>query len=182
MNILILNGHESYRDGDGQFNRTLMDKMTGILSEKHEVRISVLQNGYDVREEQHKYVWADLVIYQTPVYWFSVPGLLKTYMDQVFAYGVFFEGSNTYGQGGLMTGKSYMLSTTWNASEEAFSDPDGFFEGRSVDEVLAHLHRTHRYIAMQSLPSFTCLNVLKEPKMNETVERLEHHLRSTLNV
>ncbi|EKU16338.1 putative nAD(P)H-dependent quinone reductase [Streptococcus intermedius BA1] len=38
--------------------------------------------------------------------------------------------ADIYGQGGLMKEKEYILSTTWNAPEEAFNNSTAFFNGK----------------------------------------------------
>ncbi|WP_040950792.1 NAD(P)H-dependent oxidoreductase [Gorillibacterium massiliense] len=177
MNILIINGHQSHRDSEGRLNRTLTERMVEVLSPANKVAVSILQEGYDVEEERRKFLKADIVIYQTPIYWFSIPGLLKTYMDEVYAHGTFFKSSSRYGAGGLLVAKRYMFSTTWNAPAEAFGDPDQFFEGESLDEVLSHLHRVQRYLGMKPLPSFACFDVVHRPQMEEALQRLEKHLQ-----
>ena len=65
-------------------------------------------------------MWADLIIFNFLFIGFNVPGKLKLYMDVSFEYGQFYSFADTYGQGGLMKNKEYILSTTWNAPEEAF--------------------------------------------------------------
>ena len=45
------------------------------------------------------------------------------------------DASKKYGSGGLVQGKKYMLSLTWNAPMEAFTDKDQFFHGVGVDGV-----------------------------------------------
>ncbi|MGQ7155828.1 NAD(P)H-dependent oxidoreductase, partial [Escherichia coli] len=67
------------------------------------------QDGYNIKEEQDTFLWADVVIYQTPIYWFSVPGLFKTYMDEVYEYGLFFKGADEYGTGGLLTNDIFYI-------------------------------------------------------------------------
>lgn len=180
-NILIINGHQRYRTAEGNLNQTLMDKMVSLLSEKKHIKTTIVQNGYKIEEEQQKFLWADIVIYQTPIYWFSIPGLLKTYMDEVYAYGLFFKGSDQYGKGGLLTEKKYMFSTTWNAPERAFNDPTQFFEGNSLENALSHLHHMQKFIGMKPLKSFTCYDVIKNPKVEKFVFELELHLKEVLN-
>ncbi|MGG2063968.1 NAD(P)H-dependent oxidoreductase [Bacillus sp. S14(2024)] len=179
-NILIINGHQTYRSAEGKLNTTLTDNMVTALSTKSNVQTTVIQNGYHIEEEQNKFLWADIVIYQTPIYWFNVPGLLKTYMDEVYAYGLFFKGSEQYGRGGLLTDKHYMFSTTWNAPEKAFNDPAQFFGGKSLEDVLSHLHRTQEFIGMKPLKSFACYDVIKNPDIDKFVSELNTHLEEVL--
>ncbi len=73
----------------------------------------------DIEREQEKLLWADAVILQFPLWWFSMPAILKGWVDRVyacgFAYGVG-EHSDThwgdrYGEGTL-AGKRAMLVVT----------------------------------------------------------------------
>ena len=56
--------------------------------------------GFDAVEEQRLLVEHDTVVLQFPWYWYSVPGILKEWMDQVllhgFAYGA--EGTRLHGK------------------------------------------------------------------------------------
>ena len=128
--------------------------------------------------------------FQFPIYWFSAPALFKKYMDEVYAYGVFFgmgsESNNSdkpqkYGfSNGLMNGKKYMLSITTNAPEEAYGDPDGFFEGKDLEEFLFNIHKTHQFCGMEPLKSFAANNVIKEPQPEQHIKELEKHLDATI--
>lgn len=180
-NILIINGHQKYDASEGKLNQTLMDHMVRLLSKENEIKTTSVQNGYTISEEQEKFLWADVVIYQTPIYWFSVPGLLKTYMDEVYAYGVFFTGAREYGSGGLLTDKKYMFSTTWNAPEKAFNDPTQFFNGDSLEGALRHLHSAHTFLGMKPLKSFACYDVIKNPNIPKFITDLDAHLQAVFN-
>lgn len=105
-NILIINGHEYYPYSQGKLNKTLFDEIVSNLSEKFNIKTTVVQGGYDVNEEQEKFKWADAIIFQSPIYWFSFPTMFRRYFDEVYQYGVIFEGAEHYGQGGLLKVKS----------------------------------------------------------------------------
>jgi len=70
----------------------------------------------DVVAEQEKLLWADLVIFQFPLWWFSVPAILKGWFDRVYAYGFAYgRGEHSearwgerYGEG-VFQGKRAML-------------------------------------------------------------------------
>ncbi|MDX8336807.1 MULTISPECIES: NAD(P)H-dependent oxidoreductase [Cetobacterium] len=178
-NILIINGHEKYPFAEGRLNKTLMDKMVELLKEKYNLKTTVVQNGYEVQEEIDKFKWADIVIFQHPIFWFGLPGKFKTYIDQVYQYGVFFAGGEKYGSGGLFTSKKYMLSTTWNAPETAFNnkDKDEFLEGKSLDEALFNIHKIHQFCGMTPIKSFSCHNVVVAPEIDKYLKELENHIK-----
>lgn len=74
------------------------------------------------------------------IYWFSVLGLFKMYMDEVYEYGLFFKGVDEYGIGGLLKKKEYMFFIIWNVFEKVFGDKIKFFEGESLELVFSYLY------------------------------------------
>lgn len=130
--LLIINGHDTYESSPGHLNQTMVEVMREELKDKFEIQISVLKDGYETEEERRKFLEADVIIYQMPVFWFAAPALLKKYMEDVFQIGVFYVRAPEYGRGGHLTDKKYMLSTTWNAPEEAFGNKDKFLTGAVV--------------------------------------------------
>lgn len=191
MKILLINGHQRYEGfADGKLNRTIIDATEKqVTAAGHEVKTTIVESGYDVAEELGKHRWADAVFVQTPVYWMSVPYLFKKYIDEVYTAGigeVLYKDdgrtrsdlSKKYGSGGLMNGKKYMLSTTWNAPLEAFEDPGQFFEGRGVDGPFMWLHKVYQFFGMEPLPTFSCYDVLKNADVESDLRRLQKHLAS----
>jgi NAD(P)H dehydrogenase (quinone) len=73
----------------------------------------------DVKDEQAKLLWADALILAFPLWWFSMPAILKGWIDRVYAFGFAYgvgEHSETrwgdrYGEGTL-AGKRAMLLVT----------------------------------------------------------------------
>ena len=144
-NVLLINAHQFYEGiSSGRLNKT----MAGIIDEEmlkrgYEVRQTYIENGYDIDAKVQKHVWANIIILQSPVYWFGTPWIYKKYVDEVFTAGLMQQSllvddgrtrqdtSKQYGTGGKMQGKKYMLSLTWNAPQEAFCDKDQFlFQGK----------------------------------------------------
>ncbi|XP_034516293.1 ribosyldihydronicotinamide dehydrogenase [quinone] isoform X4 [Ailuropoda melanoleuca] len=58
----------------------------------------------DITDEQKKVQEADLVIFQFPLYWFSVPAILKGWMDRVLCQGFAFDIPGFYDSGFLKHG------------------------------------------------------------------------------
>lgn len=175
-NILIIDGHQKYDFAKGRLSKTLVKKMKNVLSKKHDVKETVIENGYVIKEEQDKFRWADTVIFQFPVFWFGTPAPLKQYMQDVFEHGVLFAGSDKgYGMGGFLTGKTYMLSTTWNSPLTAFGS--GFWSGiDSPDEALTAVHHSLAFLGLKRLPSFSCHDVVKNTDVEAYLKALERHL------
>ncbi|WP_295900914.1 NAD(P)H-dependent oxidoreductase [uncultured Bdellovibrio sp.] len=89
-------------------NRTIMDSLRGLDN----VHVHDLYEEYPyfhikVDREQELLMEHDLVVWQHPFYWFSMPPLLKLWCDEVlrrdFAYGP---------DGSRLQGKDFLLSLT----------------------------------------------------------------------
>lgn len=89
------------------------------------------ENGFqapDIAAEQARLRWADAVILQFPLWWFSMPAILKGWVERVYAYGFAYgvgEHSDThwgdrYGEGTLV-GKRAMLVVTTGGWESHYS-------------------------------------------------------------
>jgi NAD(P)H dehydrogenase (quinone) len=82
----------------------------------------------DVKAEQQKLLWADAVILQFPLWWFTMPAILKGWVDRVFSYGFGYgvgehsdrRWGDRYGEGRL-AGKRAMLLVTAGGWEEHYS-------------------------------------------------------------
>ncbi|WP_266064087.1 NAD(P)H-dependent oxidoreductase [Brucella intermedia] len=72
----------------------------------------------DVRQQIDNVLWADVVIFQFPLWWFGMPGILKGWMDRVFVYGELYSGSRRFDTG-VCRGKRAVLSVTLGSSTEA---------------------------------------------------------------
>lgn len=77
----------------------------------------------DIKEEHSKLLEADLVIFQFPMYWFNVPGIMKGWFDRVLTQGFAFSMQNMY-DNGMFKDKKAMLSFTTGGPESMYL-PDG---------------------------------------------------------
>lgn len=194
-NVLIINAHQFFEGiSTGRLNKT----MAGIIQEEMEkraykVRQTDIEQGYEIDAEVEKHVWADLIILQSPVYWFGMPWIYKKYVDEVFTAGMFQQRflvgdgrtrddpSQQYGTGGKMQGKKYMLSLTWNAPEEAFGDVEQIlFEGKTVDDVFVANTANYKFCGAEVLPAFSCHDVMKQPDLEGDMARLRRHLATVI--
>ncbi|NOQ47433.1 MAG: NADPH quinone reductase MdaB, partial [Desulfobulbaceae bacterium] len=160
-NAFLINGHQAWEISPGKLNKSLIDIAREKFTAKgYEIKYTHIEDEYNVSEEVEKFLWADIIIFQTPVYWMSVPWGFKKYIDEVYmaGYGKMFDDDgrsrseeSKYGSGGLLRGKKYMLSTTWNAPLEAFTEADQFFEGKGVDGAFLAFHKTQQFIGLEQV-------------------------------
>ncbi|XP_067110633.1 NAD(P)H dehydrogenase [quinone] 1-like [Osmerus mordax] len=74
----------------------------------------------DIMAEHRKLTKADIVIFQFPMYWFSVPAIMKGWIDRVLTLGYAFTPEKRYTQG-IFKEKKAMLSFTTGSQESMFS-------------------------------------------------------------
>ena len=92
----------------------------------------------DVETEIAKLEAADLMIWQFPLWWFSVPGILKGWVDKVFAFNRIYGRGHFYDKG-ILRGKRALLSlTTGGSGEDAYQS--GGFNG-DINGILRPIQR-----------------------------------------
>jgi NAD(P)H dehydrogenase (quinone) len=91
----------------------------------------------DIETEIDKIEWCDLMIWQFPLWWFGVPGILKGWVDRVFAMGRTYGGDKFYANG-VFKGKKALLSTTTGGPAPAYAK--GGFQG-DIDAILRPIQR-----------------------------------------
>ena len=186
-NILIINGAKKFAHSNGQLNDTMADVAQSYLRDAgHAVRVVRAEDDYDVKEEVQNILWADTIIWQMPGWWMGAPWTVKKYIDEVFTEGhgslyasdgrTRSDASKKYGSGGLLHGKKYMLSLTWNAPMEAFTDPEQFFHGVGVDGVYLSFHKANQFLALEPLPTFIANDVMKLPDGPRDIAEYRKHL------
>lgn len=191
QNLLIINAHQFYEGiSPGELNQTIANTIKSEMEQRgYQVQETNIEQGYDIDAEVQKHVWADLIILQSPVYWFATPWIYKKYADEVFTAGLIQQNlivddgrtrqnpSKQYGTGGLMHGKKYMISLTWNAPEESFGNREQIlFEGKTVDDVFISNTANYKFCGADILPSFSCFNVVKDANVDRDIVRLREHL------
>lgn len=140
--ILVVLAHPNLENS--KVNKVIFDELKKI--DKVEVRdLYKLYPDFniDVKAEQEALVSADLIIFQFPFYWYSVPPMLKKWQDDVLEYG-FAYGS----KGKALFGKQVLLSTTTGAPKDSYVKGNG---NHTVEEFLLPLIETTRFCKMEYL-------------------------------
>ncbi len=105
----------------------------------------------DIVAEIEKCEWADLLILQFPMSWFSVPGILKGWIDRIFVRGIFYGTGKTFETGG-MRGKRAMLSLTTGALQPMYTDNSRF--GGLYQQMFHLNYGTLRFVGYDVLNPF----------------------------
>jgi len=147
-------GWKAVFDGQDFPRRVNQDRLSFIDESQH-----AFTNGYqtpDVEEEQRKILAADAVILLFPLWWYSMPAIMKGWVDRVWAYGLAYgyQGAgNTYryGDGGF-AGKRALLAVSVGGPARDYS-PRGI-NGPLEQLLFPITHGTLFYPGMQVLPTF----------------------------
>jgi NAD(P)H dehydrogenase (quinone) len=83
----------------------------------------------DIQREHQLLAEADLIIFQFPLWWYSMPALMKGYIDRVFSMGW------AYGGGQALAGKKVLVSMTTGAPDFAWTEE----KRGTIKEIFKHL-------------------------------------------
>ncbi len=101
----------------------------------------------DVNAEQQRLLQHQVILFQFPFYWYSVPALLKEWMDLVLEYGF------AYGQDGTaLKGKRFAVALTAGGREDSYH-ADGL-NRCSLTELLRPLEQMAQLTGMIWQPPF----------------------------
>jgi NAD(P)H dehydrogenase (quinone) len=110
----------------------------------------------DIAAELAKVMVADLIILSFPMFWFSVPAMLKGWIDRVLISGVCYGGKRFYDRGGLR-GKKMLASFTLGGPEHMFG-PEAI-HGEIAAMLRPLLQGTFYYVGCSVLPPFVAWHV-----------------------
>lgn len=114
----------------------------------------------DIISELDKIRQADLVIFHTPIWWFSVPAVLKGWFDRVLVMGVAWDGGKIY-ENGLFRGKTAMLCAVAGGPREYYQE-NGKHKA-TMNQILHPIHHgTFAFCGMDVLEPFVVYNALGE--------------------
>ncbi len=141
------------------------DSLDGAASERFDAALDSRRafdggrQSEDIALEQQKLLWADTVILQFPMWWFSMPAILKGWVERVYAYGFAYgvgehsdqRWGDRYGEGSL-AGKRAMLIVTAGGWESHYSARG--ING-PIDDILFPIqHGILYYPGFEVLPPF----------------------------
>ena len=116
----------------------------------------------DVEREQRDLLAHDVIVFQHPFYWYSVPALLKEWQDLVLEHGW------AYGAGGThLRGKITLNVVTTGGPESAYQK--GGYNRFTVRELLAPWDQTAHLCGMRYLAPFVVHAALRVASADELV-------------
>ncbi|HSH88837.1 MAG TPA: NAD(P)H-dependent oxidoreductase [Ramlibacter sp.] len=142
--ILVLAAHPNWRES--RVNRRLLT----AASETGGVEVRDLYGAYadydiDVAAEQASAAGATLIVLMHPVQWYSMPALMKLWLDEVLTYGW------AYGPGGkALQGKDIWLVATTGGPEDSYHPQS--YNRYFFDAFLPPYEQTAALCGMRFLP------------------------------
>ena len=108
-----------------------------MFEQKHAAELG-MSFAPDITGEIDKVNAAELVIFFAPIWWFSVPAVLKGWFDRVLAMGVAWNGGGKIYELGLYRGKQAMMVVTAGGPQEYYR-----VDGKHKADMLQILHPIH---------------------------------------
>lgn len=132
------------------------DRMNPELFNPIMEQLNAMKNGtipQDIKEEMDKVLWADVIIFQFPIWWSNFPAILKGWIDRVFYNGFAFNlAEMKLYDNGPLKGRKAMLSFTTGAPRALYSaeGPHG-----EIEQLLNYFHHVlFEFVGMEALPYF----------------------------
>lgn len=119
------------------------------IEQEHSYKNNILSK--EIKSELSKLLWADIIIFQFPLWWSSVPAILKGWFDKVLIYGGIYGGAYGKFKNARLSNKKAIISTTTGSS------------GDIHKQVLFHIsHGIVEYTGMQCLDTLIAYEIDKD--------------------
>ncbi len=135
----------------------------------------------DILGEIQKLQAADIVLVVSPIWWSSVPAILKGWFDRVLAMGVAWDTGKIY-ENGLLRGKQAMLIAAGSHPAEYYRANDR--HGATINQFLHHInHGTLAFCGFNVHEPYVALNVMSADMQSreKALADLEFRVKNMLN-
>ncbi len=147
-------GFNPVATGSDFHERRFPDRLQYDREQKHSVARSSFSP--DIAREIGKLVWCDMLVLQFPLWWFSVPAILKGWLDRVLVNGVAYGNGRRYDTGGLKGRRAMVVTST--AAYATMCEPGGLVG--ELDVVLWPIQNgTLAYTGFEVLPPVVAYSV-----------------------
>lgn len=171
-NIVVISGHPDLNKSTT--NKTILETLDKAGNDRS-LNISIryldklYPNSYDVdiESEQAEMLKADIIVLQFPLYWYSVPAILKNWLDKVFTFGFAFGP-----EGSKLEGKKLLISTTIGSSEDNYVESDDKNIDKSIEAFLKPLMALGKYSSMEVLPAIYSFDMSYIPEIHRSKDEV----------
>jgi len=144
--ILILFAHPALQNS--RVNRQLIKYVTGLDGVTfHDLYEVYPDFNIDVKHEQNLLLENDIIVFHHPLFWFSVPSILREWMDLVLQHRW------AYGKTGKALEGKKLFNVVTTGGRESLFQHDGYY-GNTMVEFLAPIKQSAHVCGMDFLPPF----------------------------
>lgn len=141
--ILVLSAHPDL--SSSRLNAAARDAILDVEGVTfHDLSAAYPDFQIDVAREQELLLGHDVIVWQFPFYWYSVPPVLKKWMDDVLLYG-FAYGS----EGTKLHGKKLLLAFTTGGPAESYTE--GGYNHYTLEQLTLPQRATANLCGMEML-------------------------------
>ena len=131
----------------------------------------------DIKAEMVKIEWADFIIFQFPIWYETMPALLKAWFERVLAHGFahnILEGK--VNDQGFLKGKKAMLSFTAGSEKESFYND---ISNEDKTKLLPPVSKALRFTGLKVIDAFAVFNAM--PLSEDDAEKAFYEYKKLLN-
>lgn len=150
-------------------------------TETHSQYFSAQQSAYESKQlndeimlEINKIIWADHIIFQFPLWWFSMPAILKGWFDRVLVKGFAYDTGKIY-QEGLLKNKTASLTITTQSPVSAYQQNG--IHGAGIDEFLLPINNTLNFVGIKVLLPFVLYGADNLGMLDEIIKNYQDYLQ-----
>lgn len=158
--------HYGNRENDGIFSP--------LAEQRHAYQTKTLP--HEVEREIDRLERADLVVFQFPIWWHSVPAMLKGWFDRVFVSGGLYTSKMRYDRG-YFRGRRAVCSVTTGAPAVSF---EAGGRGGEISQILWSTNYSLYYMGFEVLSPFVSYGVQGHGFSYASDEEFEHQLQATI--
>lgn len=127
--IVVISGHPDL--GHSVANAAIIDVIRKELPEASVRDLGALgaSGSFDIQAEQQALLGAGVIVWQFPFFWYSMPAIMKKWLDEVFLRGF------SHGSTRKLAGRKLIVSVTTGAPAAAYQH--GTACGHTMEELLA---------------------------------------------
>lgn len=136
------------------------------------------QNGklpQDILKQQEVVKWADVLLFQFPMWWYSMPAAMKGWFDRVLVYGFAYSTTPEGKSVGLLEGKKAMILATLGGGPDNYSEHG---ETDAVENLFLPITKSIAFCGIENLKSHYIYRSIsaKEEDFPALVESRKSHL------
>ena len=135
----------------------------------------------DIAAEQAALSQAQLIVWLHPLYWYSVPGLLKHYFDKVLSLGWAYGGRSDGSSGRALDGKHCLWAASTGGDNEAYSTAG--IHANAFAEFVMPIEMTARFCGMFWQPPFVVhgAHMISDDELSAKADAFKLQLQDWLN-